>query len=1473
MKKRISTRLLSAFLAFVMVFLMIPFSAIMVLAEEETLPKLDYTPFLIESANGRAVYNAQTVNMCYDFYTKARQYIDGETSDFTSIEHNGITYPVESVLYVPSDNYPTCDMLTCILNMPVIDGKIQHVILIAFRGTDFWDPQEVITDFAAVTGKDGYHNGFAGAAQKHYEYLMTKNVKYRLGNGEEISFADYIEKMSAGENDYKMIVTGHSLGAAVAGVFTSKYLDNKNSITATNAVAYTFASPLTCSDAQAEKEASIVKNVFNIVNSDDIVTKVGADAWDGQRTGYDFKYRVGKYDGAFDFDNHHMDTAYLPSKNYINSHINGYTNTYVLYNNYDKATHTYQRIVFNNGQLIVSGNGILAGDWTENTLIEWAKVKDDCTSIVFAPDCSITEIGDYAFAGMSQLSNELILPETVTKIGDYAFFHCGFNNDLIIPAAMKEVGINAFNGCSNLDTINALAATAMTWGYGAFANCVGQHDLLLPVEDSGTDLAKIFKTYYVQDNNGSYLIDVADATSGNIVLPGDKIYIGRIEDDKLNVRPYYDFHYFLTTGHTDTADNIKQLATNTLANVATVDESGCITISSNCKNGTEFTVVVMDNYKGNPDYDVYDSNRFIHFTVGTINDNFAGGVGTRERPYLIKNYDQLTRIKDDLSACYQLIANINCKDEEAWETLGDQTSAFTGTIDGMGYTIFDLSGETFIAYNEGTIQNIFLSGWSISKGSGTRTNVRTGIVTGENKVNGKIINCHIDNSTIDYSYSYNAANFTHSLGGMAAMNNGSIAHCSITNTTIKGYAKGGDGHFDVSLNIGGIAACNGSTGYIYNCASYDNVIYGYIYHNGIGGIWYDDDKSYAYFRLGGAIGYAEGGTVASTSYYNNSVSYERTYYDHNSVDDSKYAIISELYIGGGVARSNITANCVENSSKTSVLKSITDITIKSTPNKTHYYIGESLNLYGLQIQDNSNNTVNGYTISGFDSNKSGTQTLTVTYVTGYGTFTDTFDVTVENIIPQTVVVHPKEDCYDIQNTLSIDDFTATIYYNNGTTEIMESLSENVSEIVKFTTFTSSLNTKDTQVLPLNYHYAYMTVDGKAAASTSIVAYVSVTVNCDCLSTTTLNATPATVSAYGYTGDLVCSTCQSIVEEGAIIDMLECTDHNYGAWGKFDDTQHSRTCDCDEIEYAPHNWNDGIITKPSTHLVAGELTKTCYDCGATKLEAITPTTNHSFGSWTKHDETQHVHICECGETEYEDHSWDDGVITTPATYEQDGVKTYSCFDCEATYTAVIPKPLDIHLFVVDDAGAVPGGSMQVNVRLENNPGVALMRLKISYDSSMLTLDQVTYNTEIGGMTIEPVISNGYAILLWYNDSENVEGDWIFATLSFTVKESATVGSVSDIILTYDAEEVCDIEENNVVFSVDNGSASVLDHVPGDINGDGILTSKDLLRLARYFADWDVEVNEKALDVNGDGTVNSKDLLRLARYLAGWDVEIH
>ena len=78
--------------------------------------------------------------------------------------------------------------------------------------------------------------------------------------------------------------------------------------------------------------------------------------------------------------------------------------------------------------------------------------------------------------------------------------------------------------------------------------------------------------------------------------------------------------------------------------------------------------------------------------------------------------------------------------------------------------------------------------------------------------------------------------------------------------------------------------------------------------------------------------------------------------------------------------------------------------------------------------------------------------------------------------------------------------------------------------------------------------------------------------------------------------------------------------------------------------------------------------------------------------------------------------------------------------------------------------------------------------------------------------------------------------------------------------------------NVGFRVENGTVTVVDFTPGDVNGDGRVNNKDLGLLQQYLNDWNVTLNRTAADANGDGRVNNKDLGLLQQYLNDWNVEL-
>ena len=61
--------------------------------------------------------------------------------------------------------------------------------------------------------------------------------------------------------------------------------------------------------------------------------------------------------------------------------------------------------------------------------------------------------------------------------------------------------------------------------------------------------------------------------------------------------------------------------------------------------------------------------------------------------------------------------------------------------------------------------------------------------------------------------------------------------------------------------------------------------------------------------------------------------------------------------------------------------------------------------------------------------------------------------------------------------------------------------------------------------------------------------------------------------------------------------------------------------------------------------------------------------------------------------------------------------------------------------------------------------------------------------------------------------------------------------------------------------------------GDVNGDGVVSALDVLRLRQYLAGWNVTISsDYAADCNGDGDANALDILRLRQYLAGWKVKL-
>lgn len=130
-------------------------------------------------------------------------------------------------------------------------------------------------------------------------------------------------------------------------------------------------------------------------------------------------------------------------------------------------------------------------------------------------------------------------------------------------------------------------------------------------------------------------------------------------------------------------------------------------------------------------------------------------------------------------------------------------------------------------------------------------------------------------------------------------------------------------------------------------------------------------------------------------------------------------------------------------------------------------------------------------------------------------------------------------------------------------------------------------------------------------------------------------------------------------------------HVYGEWEKHNEAQHKHSCKCGDVQYENHKWDAGEVITPATHETVGEKKYTCTECGEVKTEEIPKKVDHVYGEWEKHNEAQHKHLCKCGDVQYENHKWDAGEVTTPATHETVGEKKYTCTECGEVKTEEIP----------------------------------------------------------------------------------------------------------------------------------------------------------------------------------------------------------
>ncbi len=137
------------------------------------------------------------------------------------------------------------------------------------------------------------------------------------------------------------------------------------------------------------------------------------------------------------------------------------------------------------------------------------------------------------------------------------------------------------------------------------------------------------------------------------------------------------------------------------------------------------------------------------------------------------------------------------------EPLGNGTTPFSGTFDGGGFTISNLTITSGTGYTgmfgqvTGTVENVVLDQCAITDTNESYTKGIGGLA-GYNK--GTVTNCILTNSSVTTSYSY--------LGGLIGYNEGTVAGCGVEASSVTAASVA------TMAYAGGFTGCNGANGQI-----------------------------------------------------------------------------------------------------------------------------------------------------------------------------------------------------------------------------------------------------------------------------------------------------------------------------------------------------------------------------------------------------------------------------------------------------------------------------------------------------------------------------------------------------------------------------------------------------------------------------------------------------------------------------------
>lgn len=214
-------------------------------------------------------------------------------------------------------------------------------------------------------------------------------------------------------------------------------------------------------------------------------------------------------------------------------------------------------------------------------------------------------------------------------------------------------------------------------------------------------------------------------------------------------------------------------------------------------------------------------------------------------------------------------------------------------------------------------------------------------------------------------------------------------------------------------------------------------------------------------------------------------------------------------------------------------------------------------------------------------------------------------------------------------------------------------------------------------------------------------------------------------------------------------------------------------------------------------------------------------------------------------------------------------------CVPIQVFALEAQADVPTLTIDSPYAAAGQTVDVNVMIKDNVGIFGAILTFEFPSE-LTLQSVTQGQAFENLDVSlpDSLTSPYTIFCDGIDTP-ATADGTIITFSFLVSENAEANAKLPVMVSYLEGDVVDSEFKDLELNIENGNVTVIDYIPGDVNGDGRVNTVDVTWIRRYrMGGYDLGAfNEAAADVNDDGRINTIDVTLIRRYrMGGFDVTL-